>query len=276
MVALDYEIPTDADTNNTYVVTVHATDSAGGETGGADYADATVTITLLDVNEKPDFNAASGDFASDAILDNIKGMAADRPEEGVGDDNMWTAPYMVSTYTVSDPEGVVINDGKWTLSGDDAARFQLTGITDNVRTLEFREKADFEMPMDADENNVYEVTVVASDGVKMAERAVTVKITDSDEAGMIMLSSENPVTGTPMTATLEDSDGDVFNVAWEWHALTDAQVADAAALATAIEGATGRRDARGQPTTPVGWRHRQAPGGGGPVHGPDRRRGQHR
>ena len=124
-------------------------------------------------------------------------MAADMAEEGVGADNMWTAPYTVATYTVSDPEGVVINAGKWSLAGDDAALFKLTGATDNVRTLEFMDKADFEMPMDSDKDNIYEVTVVASDGVEMAERAVTVKITDSDEAGMIMLSSENPVTGTP-------------------------------------------------------------------------------
>ena len=215
--ALDYEMATDADTNNTYVVTVKATDSAGGETGGADNADATVTITLLDVNEAPDFVVAEGDVGD--IPQNTEGMAADRPEEGVGAENMWTAPYTVSTYTVSDPEGVVINDGKWSLAGDDAARFQLTGATENVRTLEFREKADFEMPMDADKDNIYEVTVVASDGVKMAERAVTVKITDSDEAGMITLSSENPVTGTPITAELEDSDGDVIKVAWTWYPL---------------------------------------------------------
>ena len=46
------------------------------------------------------------------------------------------------------------SDGKWSLSGDDAARFQLTGADDNVRTLEFREKADFEIPMDADKDNI--------------------------------------------------------------------------------------------------------------------------
>ena len=203
-------------------VTVHATDSAGG---GSD-PDAIVTITLLDVNEAPAF---SGETA------NTEGMAADRAEEGVGELNEWTVPYTVSTYTVADPEGVAINHGKWSLSGDDAARFQLTGADDNVRRLEFREKADFEMPGDLNKDNIYEVTVVASDGVKMAERAVTVKITDSDEAGMIMLSSENPVTGTEITATLEDSDGDVINVAWTWHALTDEQVATDDAIDMALE-----------------------------------------
>ena len=84
--------------------------------------------------------------------DNIEGMAADKAEEGVGrDDFVWTAA--VSTYTVADPEGVDIDGGKWTLSGDDEAKFKLTSAdpanaTANIRTLEFREKADFEMPSD--------------------------------------------------------------------------------------------------------------------------------
>ena len=88
--------------------------------------------------------------------------------------------------------------------------------------------------MDSDRDNIYEVTVVASDGQEMAKRAVTVKITDSDEAGMITLSSENPVTGTPITATLEDSDGDVMNIGWQWYLLDDTQAADTASIAAAI------------------------------------------
>ena len=75
-VALDYEDPSDTGgtpSDNIHVVIVHATDSAGGESA----ADATVTITLLDVNEAPAFDADDGTA-------NIAGMAADRPEEGVG------------------------------------------------------------------------------------------------------------------------------------------------------------------------------------------------
>ena len=227
-VALNYD--GDPAPDRSFTVMVRATDSAGGETGGAgDLADATVTIILLDVNEAPVF--ADEDLTSNPPV-NIEGMAADRPEEGIG--NMWTAPYTVAAYTVTDPEGVDIGGGKWSLSGDDAAIFKLTGTTDNTRTLEFREKADFEMPGDSGENNIYEVTVVASDGEEEAMRSVTVKITDSDEAGKITLSTENPVTGTPVKATLTDSDGDVINIDWKWYALTDAQVENAQEIATAI------------------------------------------
>ena len=87
------------------------------------------------------------------------------------------------------------------------------------KTLGFREKADFENPGDRNGDNVYEVTVVASDVEKMAERDVTVKITDSNEVRMITLSTLNPVTGTAVTATLEDSDGQVINVVWKWYRL---------------------------------------------------------
>ena len=225
---LDYE-----DGTTSYTVIVHATDSAGGESTDDSGLDATVTITLLDVNEAPEFVAPGSPNPEDPNSDvpnNVKGMASDKPEEGV--DVAWDAE--VSDYVVADPEGVDIGAGKWSLSGADAAKFKLTGATANVRTLEFREKADFEMPGDMNRDNIYEVTVVASDGIIEAMRSVTVKITDSDEAGEIELSTENPVAGTPITATLTDSDGEVINVEWKWHALTDTQVADDAAITTAL------------------------------------------
>ena len=113
-VRLNYETPTDTgDTagNNTYVVTVHATDSAGGESA----PDATVTITVLDVNEKPKFSAE--DRAADPPA-NIAGMAADMDEEGVG--NMWTAPYTVAAYTVSGPGGG--RDQRWQVESEGRRR----------------------------------------------------------------------------------------------------------------------------------------------------------
>ena len=124
---------------------------------------------------------------------------------------------------MSDQEGVVINAGKWSLSGDDAAMFQLTGTDDNMRDLEFKDEADFENPGDSNGDNIYEVTVVASDGTNQAERSVRVKITDSDEQGEIMLSDVNPETGSAVTATLTDSDGDVIDVGWTWYGLDSTQ-----------------------------------------------------
>ena len=41
------------------------------------------------------------------------------------------------------------------------------------------------MPGDKNEDNIYEVTVEASDDVNTATRSVTVKVTDSDEGGKV-------------------------------------------------------------------------------------------
>ena len=165
----------------------------------------------------------------EAPRQNIAGMTDDMPEEGVGADNQWTAPYTVSSYTVADPEEVVIRRGQ--VEPDGRRRGQVPSSPASQRALtitvvysinlEFIDKADFEMPGDSNGDNIYEVTVVASDGEEQATQAVTVKITDSDEAGIVTLSNENPVAGTALTATLEDSDGDVINVGWAWYALTD-------------------------------------------------------
>ena len=44
--------------------------------------------------------------------------------------------------------------------------------------LAFKDKPDFEDPGDMNGDNVYEVTVVASDGANAAMRDVTVKVTN--------------------------------------------------------------------------------------------------
>ena len=64
------------------------------------------------------------------------------------------------------------------MSGDDGDKFKLTGDTLGTRMLEFKEKPDFENPGDMNEDNVYEVTVAASDGANSATRDVTVKVTN--------------------------------------------------------------------------------------------------
>ena len=234
IVLLNYD-PTNGTTPpRSFTVMVTATDSAGGETddtvGGEVPDDATVTITLLNVNEAPAFGV-DGRTTTPANDDdaNFQGMVQ-KAEGGV--DVAWSDA--VSEYTVNDEEGVAINAGKWSLSGDDAALFELTGSDDDERNLEFKNEADFENPGDMNEDNIYEVTVVASDGTNRAERAVRVKITDSDEAGEIMLSDVNPVTGNEITATLEDSDGDVIDVAWAWYGLDDTQAENAENIAEAI------------------------------------------
>ena len=46
-------------------------------------------------------------------------------------------------------------------------------------SLSFKKNPDFEMPGDRNTDNVYEVTVRASDGTLNADRMVTVKVTNA-------------------------------------------------------------------------------------------------
>ena len=52
-------------------------------------------------------------------------------------------------------------------------------------------------------DNIYKVTVVASDGVNTATRSVTVKVTDADEGGKVTLSAQDALIGVELTATLD-------------------------------------------------------------------------
>ena len=82
-------------------------------------------------------------------------------------------------------------------------------------TLNFSTAPNYEARADADGDNNYEVTVVASDGDLTTPQALTVTVNNLDEAGSLTLSSEQPQVDTPFTATLTDPDG-VTTIEWVW------------------------------------------------------------
>ena len=123
----------------------------------------TVTVTLVDPNERPVIAGASG-FAF--------------PENGSGE---------VATFAATDAEGDTID---WSLGGADAALFSIAG-----GVLEFGAPPDYEMPTDAGVDNVYEVTVLASDGGGAAGHEVAVTVADVDEAATITSSTGSFVAG---------------------------------------------------------------------------------
>ena len=105
----------------------------------------------------------------------------------------------------------------WSLSGPDAGDFT---ITDSVLT--FRASPNYERPADADGDNVYEVTVSATDAdSNRGEKAVEVKVANVDEPGTVALSAVQPRVGVPLTASLTDIDGGVTGVTWQWSNGTD-------------------------------------------------------
>jgi len=141
--APNFEAPTDAGANNVYDITVTASDGARSSAARA------VAITVTNVNEAP--SVTSGGSAS--FAENATGT--------------------VYTATGTDPEGSTLN---FTLGGTDAARFNINAATGAVY---FEASPDFEAPADAGANNVYDITVTASDGsLKSTAKAVAITVTD--------------------------------------------------------------------------------------------------
>ena len=91
-------------------------------------------------------------------------------------------------------------------------------------------------------NNVYNVTVVATDnGVdgknKMtAKREVTIMVTNIPELGTVTLSAQQPKVGVPLTASVTDLDNVVASsVTWQWY---DDVIVPDTLTTNAIAGAT--------------------------------------
>ena len=198
---LDYE-----DTTN-YEVTVNAADSSG--TGdGTDMI--TVTIMVLNVDEKPTVAGPdTAEFAGVSVIERVEGETALDADPNTGD-------VQAATYTASDQEGVTVT---FSLGGADKDMFKLNDLESpdaTMRVLAFKEKPDFEMPMDSNKDNVYEVMVQASDGLNTGMKSVIVKVTNMEEDGEVKVTPEQPRVGVEMTAGLTDSDGVAYGPMWQW------------------------------------------------------------
>ena len=187
-------------------VTVRATDPSGDPhdataTDRADYsATVNVLITVEDLAEDPQITASE--------TDNMLGGFAEETA-------MTTA---IATF-----EAVVEDSGsvnRWSLTGPDAGKFDIAepdNATDLDTVLTFKKSPDYEKPGDADGDNVYEITVSATDAVgRMGARDVTVKVTNVEEDGVVTLSPTQHRVGVEITATLKDDDGGVYGEMWQW------------------------------------------------------------
>ena len=181
----------------THTVTVTATDPFGATTGATTQE---VTITINDVNEAP------------AITAGVT-MASVDENTAIADE--------VSTYTATDVDQD--DPVTWSVSGTDAADFEISNEAATLGQLTFKkDPPNFEKPVDSNGDNVYMVTVVATDaGVadknKMtAERAVVVTVKNLEENGTVSLSSVQPKIGFPLTASVTDPDGGVMDITWKW------------------------------------------------------------
>ncbi|WP_343525506.1 cadherin domain-containing protein [Sphingomonas sp.] len=150
----------------------------------------TVTINVTNVNEPPVITSPAG-FST--------------AENGTA----------VGTLTATDPDaGTTLH---WSIAG--GADANLFTINPNTGALTFRSTTDFETPRDAGGDNVYNLTVSASDGTNVTTQNLAVTVTNVNEAPSLTLNGvgtvkENEVAATVATFVAGDPDaGDTLTYA---------------------------------------------------------------
>ena len=159
--APDYEVPTDTGMNNEYEVTITATDDGTPEMS----ATQALTITVTDEDEPRANNAPV--FA---------GGATDTVAYA---ENATTAVITVVAMDADAGQTMTLM-----LSGADAGLFSITPAGE----LTFNTAPDFEMPTDTGSDNMYEITITATDNgtpAMTATQALTITVTDEDEGGNV-------------------------------------------------------------------------------------------
>jgi uncharacterized protein (TIGR02145 family) len=148
MVARDFEVPADANTDNIYEVTIIATDINNNTDS------ETQTVTVTDVTETATFT--------------INPIADTRVAEN-------------TAFTGSRPSlsgNTPIGKLTYTLAGADATDFSIDSSTGIISMV----ARNFEVPADANTDNVYEVTIIATDVDNNTDSETqTVTVTDASE-----------------------------------------------------------------------------------------------
>ena len=181
----DFEARADANRDNTYEVTVRASD-ADNHVGALQ-----VRVTLLPVDEPP-------------IVGGPATITVNEGHTGT-----------LGTYTKSDPDGETTNwarkDQTAALSGADAGRF---AFDKNTGRLAFVSPPDYEA-----DGAQHLVTVNANDGTLDGDVDVTVNVTNVDEPGKLKFDKRTPVINLQIVATLADPDN-VVSTTWAWERST--------------------------------------------------------
>ena len=143
--------------------------------------EVTLDIVIDDSNEAPAFTSSSDPLS---VAENSSGV--------------------IHTATASDADNDALT---YSLSGIDADDFSIDASSG---ALSFASAPDFEAPTDADANNVYELSLRASDGRAIVSQDLTVTVTDVNEAPSFTSATSASVTentsGTVYTATASDAD----------------------------------------------------------------------
>ena len=175
--APDFEIPTDAGTNNVYNVTVQANDGHGGLTT----QEIAVTVTPVNDNSPVFTSSATANVAENttAVL-TVIATDADLPGQSV-------------SYSLT--------------GGADQAKFSIT----SGGVLTFQAPPDFESPTDDGTNNVYNVQVTANDnnGLTTVQNiAVTVTAINDNSPIFTSVATADVAENTTAVLTVTATDAD--------------------------------------------------------------------
>lgn len=167
----DFEHPGDAGTDGIYEVIVSATD-------GPNTVTQTLNVTVTNVNDNAPLISSNGGgaAASISIVENTSAVTTVAASDADG-----TTP----TYVIS--------------GGADAGLFSINATTG---VLQFIAPPDFERPLDADNDGTYNVIVGATDGAFTTTQALTISVTDVNEAGKTITGTSGNNTITPTTINL--------------------------------------------------------------------------
>ena len=182
----DYENPSDSGRDNVYEVTVEARDDSVN-TGTLD-----VTVTVTDVNEGPEVSGQQS-------LTFTENQATDR---------------ILAFYSATDPEDPGAAITRWSLTGTDAGDFTI----DESGQLTFRNVPDYERPADSGRDNVYSLSVRASDGRNYGYLEVSVTVENVNEPPTITTTSRTSFTyrenGTANLYTFRATDPEGSAITW--------------------------------------------------------------
>jgi hypothetical protein len=143
--APNFEQPGDNDKNNVYKVLLYATD------GNKNFAQQLISVTVADVNEAPVFTSMASMSVKETLR--VVGIVKAKDEDRVDKARL--------RYSVS--------------GGADKNLFTINGITGQ---LAFKSLRDFEVPSDADKNNIFDVAVSVTDGTLTAVQTIAVTLVD--------------------------------------------------------------------------------------------------
>jgi hypothetical protein len=173
----NFEAPADVGTNNTYIVTITATDL------GSNAKTQELTVTITNVNEAPTITNNSS--AATNTISQAENITA------------------VVTYVATDVDAGASLTFSIT-GGSDSADFTINSSTG---VLVFAANPDFEAPADSDQNNVYIVEISVSDGSLTDLQTLTLTTTNASESASLGAPSVSGSVykGTQITITVTSS-----------------------------------------------------------------------